>query len=70
MTHMLFNRELGVTVLSSFCSDPTFLISSRHVATSLKSLMKGVQTSGDVDEDELDDAVCYATIVIPSSDAD
>lgn len=37
---------------------------------SLKSLMKGVQTSGDVDEDELDDAVCYAATVILLSDAD
>ena len=29
----------------------------RHVAAFLKSLMKEVQTSGEVDEDELDDAV-------------
>ena len=41
----------------------------RHVATSLKSLMKGVQTSGEVDEEELDDAVWYAPTIIPSSNS-
>lgn len=31
----------------------------RHVAASLKSLMKGVQQSGEVDEEELDEAVGF-----------
>jgi len=35
---------------------------SRHVATSLKSLMKGVQTGEEVDEDELHDAVCFSLL--------
>jgi hypothetical protein len=35
----------------------------RHVAASLKALMKDVQANGEVDEDELDDAVCIMCYV-------
>ena len=55
--------------LSYIRSEVMFLVSFRHVAASLKSLMKGVQTSGEVDEDELDDAVRCAPAAISSSGA-
>jgi len=31
----------------------------RHVGKALRAMMKGLQTNGDVDEEDVDDMVCF-----------
>lgn len=38
---------------------------SSHVSTTLRALMKGVQANGELDEADLDDAVCHACTSYP-----